>query len=126
MFGMADWPFAGDHGDCEQISVAVMPSVVGLSTREHSLFEIDEPRALRRDILRYDRYRPPGPERNQHRQIALSLCRLFNHKKRRHDHILESQVLESQVGSCPHREGCDRCNEIGNFGWLEALWNVSR
>ena len=68
MFGMADWLFAGDHGDCEQISVAVMPSVVRLSTREQSLFKIDELSALRRDILRYSRYCPPGPGRNLHRR----------------------------------------------------------
>jgi hypothetical protein len=88
MFGMADWLFIGDHGDCEQISVAVMPSVVRLSTREHSLFKIDEPGALRRRILRCARHRP-GPERNQHRQ-SLSLRSLFDNKKWRHAHILES------------------------------------
>jgi hypothetical protein len=98
-----------------------MPSVVGLSTREHSLIEIDELSALRRDILRCARYNPPGPERNQHRQIALSLRSLFHNKKWRHDHI-----LESRVGSSPHREACDQCNEIGDFGWLEAESNVSR
>jgi hypothetical protein len=90
MFGMADWLFIGDHGDCEQISVAVMPSVVRLSTREHSLFKIDEPGALRRRILRCARHRPLGSERNQHRQIALSLRSLFDNKKWRHAHILES------------------------------------
>jgi hypothetical protein len=31
----------------------------------------------RRDILRYALSFPPGPERNQHRQIALSLRVLF-------------------------------------------------
>jgi hypothetical protein len=80
----------GDHGDWEQISVAVMPSVVRLSTREHSLIKMEEFRSLRRDIMRYARYYPPGPERNQHRQIALSLRGLFHNKKWRHDRVLES------------------------------------
>jgi hypothetical protein len=34
----------------------------------------------RRNILRYARSFPPGPERNQHRQIALSLRSLFKNK----------------------------------------------
>jgi hypothetical protein len=36
--------------------------------------------ALRRDVLRYARTFPPGPERNQHRQIALSLRALFRNR----------------------------------------------
>jgi len=36
---------------------------------------------LRLNILRYARSFPPGPERNQHRQIALSLRRLFKDEK---------------------------------------------
>jgi hypothetical protein len=35
---------------------------------------------MRRSVLRYARTFPPGPERNQHRQIALSLRRLFRNK----------------------------------------------
>jgi hypothetical protein len=35
---------------------------------------------LRRNVLRYARTFPPGPGRNQHRQIALSLRRLFRNK----------------------------------------------
>jgi hypothetical protein len=42
----------------------------------------------RRNILRYARSFPPGPERNQHRQIALSLRALF--KK---EDWLEARVL---------------------------------
>jgi hypothetical protein len=34
----------------------------------------------RRNILRYARSFPPGPERNQHRQIALSLRTLFRNR----------------------------------------------
>jgi hypothetical protein len=35
---------------------------------------------LRRQILRYARSLPPGPERNERRQIAASLRRLFRNK----------------------------------------------
>jgi hypothetical protein len=43
----------------------------------------------RRNILRYARSFPPGPERNQHRQIALSLRTLFRNKV-----WLEANVLK--------------------------------
>jgi hypothetical protein len=36
---------------------------------------------LRRTMLLYARLFSPGPERNQHRQIALSLGALFKNKK---------------------------------------------
>jgi hypothetical protein len=36
---------------------------------------------LRRQMLRYSRSVPPGPERNQHRRIELALRRLFKNKK---------------------------------------------
>jgi hypothetical protein len=35
---------------------------------------------MRRNVLRYARIFRPGGERNQHRQIALSLRRLFRNK----------------------------------------------
>jgi hypothetical protein len=35
---------------------------------------------LRRQVLRFARSVPPGPARNQHRQIAFSLRRLFRTK----------------------------------------------
>jgi hypothetical protein len=35
----------------------------------------------RRNVLRYARTFPPGTERNQHRQIALSLRRLFRSRR---------------------------------------------
>jgi hypothetical protein len=37
--------------------------------------------ALRRRMLQYSRSIPPGPERNQHLQIAVSLRRLFKNKE---------------------------------------------
>jgi hypothetical protein len=35
---------------------------------------------LRRQMLRFSRSMPPGTERNQHLQIAISLRRLFKNK----------------------------------------------
>jgi hypothetical protein len=43
----------------------------------------------RRNILRYARSFPPGPERNQHRQIALSLRALFRNSEWLEVHVLK-------------------------------------
>jgi hypothetical protein len=45
------------------------------------LYSLDELTELRRTLLRYARYFPPGAERNQHLQIAVSLRRLFRNEK---------------------------------------------
>jgi hypothetical protein len=45
---------------------------------------------LRRNVLRYARSFPPGAERNQHRQIALSLRRLFRNQAWRNAHVLDA------------------------------------
>jgi hypothetical protein len=45
------------------------------------LYTIDELIEARRGLLRYARSLPPGPERNQRRQIALSLRRLSRSKR---------------------------------------------
>ena len=44
---------------------------------------------MRRTVLRYARTFPPGGERDQHRQIALSLRRLFRNKTWRESHTLD-------------------------------------
>ncbi len=56
-----------------------MPSVHRLPTFEqrHSIEELIQ---IRRDMLRYARSFPPGADRNQRRQIALSLRALFKNK----------------------------------------------
>jgi hypothetical protein len=48
---------------------------------ERPLYSKAELTEHRRNILRYARALPPGAERNQHRQIALSLRALFKNKK---------------------------------------------
>jgi hypothetical protein len=47
----------------------------------HPLYCLDDLTEKRRNILRYARAFPPGPERNQHRQIAVSLRVLFRNKQ---------------------------------------------
>jgi hypothetical protein len=44
---------------------------------------------IRRQILRYARSIPPGPDRNQHLQVAVSLRRLFNNTAWRGAHTAE-------------------------------------
>jgi hypothetical protein len=54
--------------------------------RRYSIAELVE---LRRQMLRYSRSLPPGPERNQHRQIAMSLRGLFKNKRWLDAHTIE-------------------------------------
>jgi hypothetical protein len=58
-----------------------MPSVARTLVQDHPRYNKAELIEHRRNILRYARAFPPGPERNQHRQIALSLRGLFKNKK---------------------------------------------
>jgi hypothetical protein len=52
-------------------------------------YRIVELAQLRRQMLRYSRSLPPGPDRNQHLQIAISLRRLFKNKAWLDAHIVE-------------------------------------
>ena len=58
-----------------------MPSVARALALDHPLYSKAELVEYRRNILRYARSFPPGPERNQHRQIALSLRALFRNRE---------------------------------------------
>jgi hypothetical protein len=53
------------------------------------LYTIAELVELRRQMLRFSRSVPPGPERNQHRQIATSLRWLFKNKAWLDAHTVE-------------------------------------
>jgi hypothetical protein len=66
-----------------------MPSVVRALALEHPLYSEAELVEHRRNILRYARSFPPGPERNQHRQVALSLRALFKNRKWLETHVLK-------------------------------------
>lgn len=56
------------------------------------LYSIGELIALRRQMLRYARSFPPGPERNQHRQVGLSLRGLFKNKVWLEAHTIEGTL----------------------------------
>jgi hypothetical protein len=58
-----------------------MPSVARSLAQERPLYRMAELIEHRRNILRYARAFPPGSERNQHRQVALSLRALFKNEK---------------------------------------------
>ncbi len=58
-----------------------MPSVARELLIDPSRYTRAELIAHRRNILRYARLFPPGPERNHHRQVALSLRSLFKDKE---------------------------------------------
>jgi hypothetical protein len=66
-----------------------MPSVARALPQEHSLYSRAELIEYRRNILRYARSFPPGSERNQHRQVALSLRTLFRNRAWLQGHVLE-------------------------------------
>jgi hypothetical protein len=69
-----------------------MPSVARESRIDRSielpLYSREELIDLRRTLLLYARFFPPGNERNQHRQIAQSLARLFRNKAWLDDHTV--------------------------------------
>lgn len=58
-----------------------MPSVARTLVQDRPRYSKAELVEHRRNILRYARAFPPGPERNQRRQIALSLRALFKNRK---------------------------------------------
>jgi hypothetical protein len=53
-------------------------NTTGDDTPRYTMAELID---LRRQMLRFARSKPPGPERNGHRQIAISLRRLFKNKE---------------------------------------------
>jgi hypothetical protein len=58
-----------------------MPSVARTLVFDPPRYHKAELIEQRRNILRYARSFPPGPQRNEHRQIASSLGRLFRNRK---------------------------------------------
>ena len=56
---------------------------------EEPRYTVDELIELRRQMLRYSRSVPPGPARNEHRQVAQSLKRLFRNKAWLDAHTVE-------------------------------------
>ncbi len=79
-----------------------MPSLARAEEFDRPLYSQAELIEYRRNIQRYARAFPPGPERNQHRQVALSLRALFKNRK-----WLDAHTVEG-FGDCRHRSrsGC--------------------
>jgi hypothetical protein len=67
----------------------IMPSVARTLGVDRPLYSKAELVEHRRNILRYARSFPPGPERNQHRQIAYSLRALFRDSEWLQAHVLK-------------------------------------
>jgi hypothetical protein len=64
-----------------------MPSVARTLVLDQPLYSRAELVEHRRNILRYARSFPLGPERNQHRQIALPLRALFREREWLRAHV---------------------------------------
>jgi hypothetical protein len=63
------------------------------------LYSPDELAELRRTMLRYARSFPPGDERNQHLQIAVSLRKLFGNEKWLDAHTIKGPQSASMLAS---------------------------
>ncbi|MDB5654637.1 MAG: hypothetical protein JWQ94_2250 [Tardiphaga sp.] len=61
-------------------------------TAKRRLYTDQELYDLRCSMLRFARSFPPGSERNQHRQIALSLRALFRNAKWLRDHSVSTMA----------------------------------
>jgi hypothetical protein len=70
---------------------SIMPQANQMPSFEQR-YRIVELAQLRRQFLQYSRSVPPGPERNQHLQIAVSLRRLFKDKEWLDAHTVESSL----------------------------------
>lgn len=81
-----------------------MPSVHRVPTFQHP-HSIEEFILIRRDMLRYARSFPPGPERNQRRQIALSLRALFKNKDWLDTHTWEGERESLRILRLPAERG---------------------
>jgi hypothetical protein len=66
-----------------------MPSRQLKPADDHARYSIGQLVQLRRQMLRYARSLPPGPERNARRQIAASLRSLFRNKQWLDAHTVE-------------------------------------
>ena len=69
-----------------------MSSIERLSAKRR-FYTSQELHDLRRNVVRFARTFPPGPERNQHRQIALSLRALFRNSGWLLNHVVEDRAL---------------------------------
>jgi hypothetical protein len=66
-----------------------MPALNRQPMVDHTLYTMAELIELRRKMLRFSRSIPPGPERNKHLRIAISLGRLLKNKQWLDAHTVE-------------------------------------
>ena len=64
-----------------------LDSITAIDSRAERLYSLDELTGLRRNMLRYARAFPPGDERNEHLQVAVSLRSLFRNEEWLRDHV---------------------------------------
>jgi hypothetical protein len=69
--------------------MTIMPSALRESPQDQSRYTIAELIELRRKMLRFARSVPPGPARDHHRQIELSLRTLFKSRTWLATHVIE-------------------------------------
>jgi hypothetical protein len=89
------------HSSVDVDFAACMSSVAPPSdhSTEPSLYNKAELIGLRRTMLLYCRSFPPGKERNHHRQVALSIRRLFNNAKWMDIHTVEASSRRSDASN---------------------------
>ena len=66
-----------------------MPALHRQPIGDRDRYSIAELVELRRQMLRFSRSIPPGPEQNKHLRIAVSLGRLFKSKTWLDSHTIE-------------------------------------
>jgi hypothetical protein len=74
-----------------------MPSFQVKMTNDNTRYTLGQLVQLRRQMLRFARSLPPGPERNDRRQIAASLLRLFRNKAWLEAHTVGGVGIEYRV-----------------------------
>jgi hypothetical protein len=77
-----------------------MPSVARELPVNYPRYTQAELMECRRNILRYARLFPPGPQRDQHRRIASSLQTLFRNAKWLNTHTLLRGSAIDLTGIC--------------------------
>jgi hypothetical protein len=80
--------FSGTMRTCQTKLRLLMRSAL-LQSELVRLYAIDEVRVMRREMVLYAGMHPPGPQRNQHRQTALSLRSLLKNKDWLDIHTIE-------------------------------------
>jgi hypothetical protein len=89
-----------------------MASALGHSTQPEHRYTMAELINLRRQMLRFARSLPIGPERNQRRQTAVSLRKLFENKAWLADHTA-TEMVPMQKFFFDMKDGVPMRDQIG-------------